>query len=287
MKKFAVIDIGSNSVRLLFVADGTILYKRLHTTRLGEGLTRAPHLLEEAIERTAQAVGEFYRQARAEGAEEVFAYATAAVRTAENRAAFLDRVKALCGLQIEVLSGEEEAEVGLTGALGNADGGVIDIGGASTEIVVRGGGKILYKKSVDIGVVRLKESCGREISLLQAKAKAACASFGELPKARYCVIGGTATTIAAQRLGLTEYSSNAVTGVKITLAEMRATRDKFHALSVEEIAALPCMPTGRADVILGGAQLLTSIMEELGIPEITVSDRDNLEGFAIKRGLME
>ncbi len=288
MRKFAVIDVGSNSVRLLFVADGKILYKRLHTTRLGEGLTKAPYLLEGAIERTAQAVAAFYSQAVQEGAEEVCAFATAAVRAAENRAAFLERVNALCGLNVEVISGEEEAEIGLTGALGNADGGVIDIGGASTEIVVREKGEILYKKSVDIGVVRLKESCARELTLLKMKAQEARLAFGEVPtKLPFYAIGGTATTLAAQSLGLTSYSSERVTGATLTLRDVQDLTEKFSRLSVEEIAALPCMPTGRADVILGGAVWLAEVMEGLHIPQITVSDRDNLEGYATWRGLMK
>ncbi len=287
MQKFAVIDIGSNSVRLLFVADGTILYKRLHTTRLGEGLTKAPYLLDEPVRRTAHAVANFYMQAVRDGAEEVFAFATAAVRTAENRAAFLDAVYALCRLNVEVLSGEEEAEIGLTGALGAADGGVIDIGGASTEIVLRQSGKIIYKKSIDVGVVRLKENCGRDDALLKAAAKSACAAFEGVPKGLpFYAIGGTATTLAAQSLRLAEYASVAVTGARITLSDMQTLTDTLSCLSVEEIADLPCMPAGRADVILGGARLLCGLMEGLEIPVITVSDRDNLEGYAVKRGLM-
>ncbi len=288
MKKFAVIDVGSNSVRLLFVADGKLLYKRMNTTRLGEGLTKAPYLLEGAAERTAQAVAAFYFQAKGEGAEEVYAFATAAVRAAKNPSLFLDKVKALCSLDVEVISGEEEAEIGLTGALGGADGGIIDIGGASTEIVVRERGEIVYKKSVNVGVVRLKERCGRELALLKEVAKETCAEFGFVPTgAPFYAIGGTATTLAAQALNLKEYSSAAVTGATLTLTKIRALAEKFAAMTVEEIGAMPCMPAGRADVILGGAQLLLGLMEGLHIPQITVSDRDNLEGYAIKRGLMK
>ena len=111
MKKFAVIDVGSNSVRLMFVADGKVLYKALNTTRLGEGLAEKPLLKAEAIERSAKAVAQFYAQAVNEGAEKVFAFATAAVRTAENRQDFIDSVQVLCGLQVEVISGEKEAEM--------------------------------------------------------------------------------------------------------------------------------------------------------------------------------
>ena len=288
MKKFAVIDIGSNSVRLMFVADGKVLYKRLHTTRLGEGLAEAPRLKTEAIERSALAVSDFYTQAKTAGAEEIVAFATAAVRTAENRAEFLDRVNSLCGLTVEVVSGEEEAELGILGALGERDGGVIDVGGASTEIVVKQAGELAYKKSVDIGVVRLKDKCGRDKNALLSVANEAVSKYGGLPKIKELhAIGGTATTLAALELGLTQYCSEKVTGTVITGLRMRELADKLSGMSVAEISALPCMPKGRADVITGGAVLLSVLMQGLDIQKLIVSDRDNLEGYAIKKGWMQ
>lgn len=288
MKKFAVIDIGSNSVRLMFVADGKVLYKRLHTTRLGEGLAEAPRLKTEAIERSALAVSDFYTQAKTAGAEEIVAFATAAVRTAENRAEFLDRVNSLCGLTVEVVSGEEEAELGILGALGERDGGVIDVGGASTEIVVKQAGELVYKKSVDIGVVRLKDKCGRDKNALLSVANEAVSKYSGFPKIKVLhAIGGTATTLAALELGLTQYCSEKVTGTVITGLRMRELADKLSGMSVAEISALPCMPKGRADVITGGAVLLSVLMQGLDIQKLIVSDRDNLEGYAIKKGWMQ
>ena len=288
MKKFAVIDIGSNSVRLMFVADGKVLYKALNTTRLGEGLAQQPLLKAEAIERSVTAVCDFYRKAIAEGAEAVYAFATAAVRSAENRRVFLDKVYETCGLCIEVISGETEAEIGILGALGNADGGVIDIGGASTEIVVKQSGELIYKKSVNIGVVRLKDRCGRNREALETVAGEAAREYGKIPLGEEIyAIGGTATTLAAQVLGLQEYSSEKVTGAVISTEDLQKMADKLLSMSVEEIAALPCMPKGRADVLTGGAVLFTVLMKTLGFKRLIVSDRDNLEGYAIKKGLME
>ena len=288
MRKFAVIDIGSNSVRLMFVADGKVLYKTLQTTRLGEGLAEKPLLKAEAIERSALAVAGFYNKAIEEGAEKVLCFATAAVRTAENRQLFLDRIYALCGLTVEVISGEEEAEIGILGALGNSDGGVIDIGGASTEIVVKKDGALIYKKSVNIGVVRLKDMCGRDRSALEKVADEASKQYGEIPLGdTIYAIGGTATTLAAQVLELENYSSEAITGAVVTAEHMQEVTDKLLSMSVEEIAALPCMPKGRADVLTGGAVLFTVLMKNLGFNRLIASDRDNLEGYAIKKGLME
>ena len=93
--KISAIDIGSNSVRLALVSDGKTLYKLLKTTRLGEGLSFSGILKAEAIERTTQAVADFVNRAKAEKTDRLYAFATAAVRSASNKAQFLMRVKEL------------------------------------------------------------------------------------------------------------------------------------------------------------------------------------------------
>ena len=285
MKKIAVIDIGSNSVRLMIMADGKVLYKRLQTTRLGEGLAHSTRLKPEAIERSAQAVSTFYSVAQAENAEEIAAFATAAVRSAENGQAFVARVSELCPLQVEIVSGETEAEIGILGALGTRDGGVIDVGGASTEIVYKQKGDIIYKQSENVGVVRLKDVCGRDEQCLKNYCEQMVGAYKNLPcQENFYAIGGTATTLAAWKLHLQEYSSEKVTGTVITKAEMQTLAKELLAKSVEEIAAFPCMPTGRADVLAGGAFWLYTVMDKLEIPSLIVSDRDNLEGYAIQKG---
>lgn len=285
--KYAVIDIGSNSVRLMLVANGKVLYKRLNTTRLGEGLASSNLLKAEAIERTANAVYTFYQTAKQEGAEKTYAFATAAVRTAKNGGEFIEKVKEICSLTVEVVSGEKEAELGILGALGYGDGGVIDMGGASCELVIKTGGEIIYKKSVDIGVVRLKDECGTDKAKLIKAATRAANEYGAIPKIKAVhAIGGTATTLGALVLGLKEYDGEKVTGTEITLEKLQKTADRLLNMSIEEIAALACMPKGRADVIAGGAFALAAIMQKLGIEKMIVSDRDNLEGYAIEKGIL-
>ena len=287
MNKIAVIDIGSNSVRLMLVADGKVLYKALNTTRLGEGLASSPRLKSEAVARTAAAVAEFFRRAKAEGASFVCAFATAAVRTAENGSEFVSLVKESCGLEVDVISGEEEAEIGSLGALGNDDGGIIDAGGASTEIIVRKDGLVLYKKSVNIGVVRLKDMCGADRNKLEEAAVVAAESYGKVPfGVPMYAIGGTATTLAAVLLEMKEYDPSRITGTIITLEKMRFLAEKLTSMSAEEIAALPGVPAKRADVLGGGAVLYCVLMDKLGFSQIVVSDSDNLEGYAKKHGLL-
>ena len=273
MKKIAVIDVGSNSVRCMMVADGKILYKTLETTRLGEGLALDKTLKMEAIERTAQAVVAFFRRANAENAQNVVAFATAAARSATNGNVFVKRVKTLCGLDVEVLSGEEEAQIGILGALRGKDGSIVDVGGASTEIITQRGGKIVYEKSVDVGVVRLQDGFGRDRERLQAYANEQVNAFGGVEWVTpIYLIGGTATTLGAVRAGLTQYDAEKVTGV---------------TFSVDEIAQIPCVERKRADVLAGGALWLKTIARRFALQTLTVSDSDNLEGYAIKRGLMK
>ena len=286
MKKIAVIDVGSNSVRLMLVADGKILYKALEITRLGEGLAASGALQPAAIQRSANAVSAFYNRAKQEGAELVRAFATAAVRSATNGGEFLSAVRALCGLEVEVISGEEEAEIGILGALGGKDGGIIDIGGASTEIIVQSHGETVYKKSIDIGVVRLKELCNNQEEKLYTTTREKIKAFGEVPPAMMYGIGGTATTAAALALGLTEYDSNRVHGSVISKEELVHLSKRILGMRIEEIALLPCVAPGRADVLKGGIVLLLNIMEMLNTEQLSVSDRDNLEGYAIRKGLL-
>ena len=190
-------------------------------------------------------------------------------------------------MEVDVISGEEEAEIGILGALGNDDGGIVDAGGASTEIIVRKGGLVLYKKSVNIGVVRLKDMCGADKNKLEEAAKAAAESYGKVPcGVPMYAIGGTATTLAAVLLEMKEYDPSRITGTVITAEKMRFLAEKLTAMSAEEIAALPGVPAKRADVLGGGAVLYCVLMDKLGFSQIVVSDSDNLEGYAKKHGLL-
>ena len=286
MKKIAVIDIGSNSVRLMFVADGKILYKDLEITRLGEGLAATGVLSDAAIQRSALAVKRFAERATSEGAETVYAFATAAVRSAKNGADFVSAVQALCGVKVEVISGEVEAEIGILGALGNADGGIIDVGGASTEIIVRAGGEIVYKKSVNVGVVRLKDLCGSDVAKLQTRAKDEVTAFGVVPACEMYAIGGTATSIASILLRQKVYNGAEVSGFALTKDLLKEAVEYLATTSPQQVATETCVPLKRAEVILGGAIWLLTVVETLGIGRLLVSDADNLEGYAIRQGVM-
>ena len=294
--KISAIDVGSNSVRLATFAGGKTLYKTLKTTRLGEGLSLTGKLKQEAIERSALAVAEFCRKAIEDGSGKVYVFATAAVRSSVNGQAFVERVKELCGLQVEVLSGEEEAKCGVLGAVGDGDGGIIDVGGASTEVTYQSNGRVLYSKSVNIGTVRLYDLAGRNkeklLKVIKEKVQeydAPChsaplchsehseESLFSLPT---YAIGGTASRLGSIKHGLKEYHPEITDGTVITLDEMYNLADRLLSTSVEEIRATTICGSS-AEIVGGGCLLIAEVMNKFGVKEITVSEKDNLEGFVL------
>ncbi|MGN0805455.1 MAG: hypothetical protein ACI4MC_00330 [Candidatus Coproplasma sp.] len=282
--KTGVIDIGSNSVRLMLWADGKTLYKKLHTTRLGEGLSFSTRLKKEAIERTVDAVADFNRQALADGAEEVYAFATAAVRSSENGGDFVSAAYDNCGIVVDVLTGEQEAAVALSGALGTGDGGLIDVGGASTEVTVRTGGKVIYSHSANVGTVRILDAAGRDLKKIKAFITGKIAEYGQekFPFVKFCAVGGTASRLGAVKHNLTQYQPQIIDGTTLSATEIHGYAQRLTSLPVEEIKRTTICQSS-ADLIGGGAELLASVMDKFGVENITVSESDNLEGYLAEK----
>lgn len=285
MAKYGVIDIGSNSVRLMMSSNGETLYKKVKITKLAEGLLESSILSDKAIERTATAVKDFYVHAVNSGADKVMAFATAAVRSAENGYSFTKRVKEICGLTVEVISGETEARIGYLGALNGKDGGVIDIGGASSEITVVKSGKSVYSFSLNMGSVKIADACGQDKERVDVFLTEKIKEYGVIPNAEFYAIGGTATTVSAIMQELEIYDPNKVEGYKIEIKPLKDLCDKLFSLTVEERKKLKGLQPERAEVIAGGAMLLLKIMEKLSIGYLTVSERDNLEGYLTEKNL--
>lgn len=285
--KISAIDVGSNSVRLMVMADGKTLYKQLDTTRLGEGLANSGVLKPEAIERTARAVQLFAAAAELNGAGTPYVFATASVRSASNGGDFVKRVKQLTGIDVDVISGEEEAACGITGALRGRDGGIIDLGGASTEITLQKGGKTVYSKSVNVGTVRLYDIAGQDRQALERAVEATLKDYGNLSLAGTDMygVGGTATSLAALFHELPAYDPKVVDGTVLTVGWLGSMAERLLSMSVEERKAMRGMDVRRADVIAGGCLLLHHILKRFGAEKLTVSESDNLEGYVLLKGL--
>lgn len=287
-----VIDIGTNSVRMMkaAVADGWVkrLWKTLRTVRTGEGVNASGRLSEAAIERTIGALKEYREIMEQEGfpAGECFCFATSAVRDSANRDEFVKRVAQACGIRVTILSGAEEARYGFAGAVGNGDGGIVDIGGGSTEIIFGRGGEIAYARSFDVGCVR-----GMEMFAEADIAKVtdwACALFAEAPFSQaedlvFYAVGGTATALAAIDQHLAVYSEEKVQGYILTHGTIQKMMDWMGKMTLEERRHVIGMEPRRADVILYGLAILSAFFKVSGQKRVIVSEADNMEGYLLCR----
>ncbi|MBR2614068.1 MAG: hypothetical protein IKC71_00530 [Clostridia bacterium] len=275
-----VIDIGSNSVRLLVSDEGKTVYKNLIITKLSENMFNDNLLKDNAIDRTINAILEFKKIANSFKVESLVAFATAAVRNSHNGLLFCSKVKELTGIDIEVVSGEKEAKLGLFGVLGlEKDGGIIDIGGASTEITVRKNKKIVYSKSVYVGTVATLNNAGQDLTKINNFVDSKILEFGEIENANFFAIGGTATQLGAIDLELEVYDRNKVHLHKLKKSALERIIKLLSSKTPEERKGIKGVQVGREDVILGGAVILYKVMSKLNINELLISENDNLEGY--------
>lgn len=277
--RYGVIDIGSNSVRAMLSENGETIYKLINTTRLAEGMGEEKILKAQPVERTVSAVCFFIEKLKKESVNEIFIFATAAVRYAKNKQVLTNEIFTRTGVKVDVISGELEAYVGRLGSLGDNDGGLIDVGGASTEVLVVKESKQIYSKSIDIGAVKIRDVCGENKSAVLDLVLEKIKLFESIPTTNFFAIGGTATTIASVLLELEPYDPKRVDGLEIELSKLKALEDKLYSLTLEERKKLKGLQPERAKVICGGISLMICLMEKIAITKIAVSEKDNLEGY--------
>ena len=300
MTRVAAIDCGTNSIRLL-VADITgetltDLVREMRIVRLGQDVDRTGRLAPEALDRTLGALADYTATLRELGAERVRMCATSATRDASNRAAFVDGVRDILGVEPEVVTGDEEAALSFGGATRGPARDlpspylVVDIGGGSTEFVL-GTDTVDAQRSVDIGCVRLTERHLRhdpptpdEVAAATADVEAALdvvAGTVALDRAATLLgLAGTVTTVAGIALGLDAYDADRIHLSRISAADVAAVAGRLLSMSHDERAAVPVMHPGRVDVIGAGALILLTIMERTGATEVVVSEHDILDGIA-------
>ena len=289
----AVIDIGTNSSRLYVsrVEDGEQkkIIKMLSTTRLGEGILNSRSMLSEAMERTSNKVREFCLEAKKHGAEEIFIYATAVVREAENREEFKKQIFDKTGITLDVISGQIEGKIAFYGAIdGKSDCAVIDIGGGSTEVVTEQGG-IFKALSQKTGGVRLKEKFSNDSGTCNVQEVKDFVKESYLPLYREKTdisdvktligVSGTPTTLYSLFTGEKTYKPEIINGGVFSRRDMDMMLEKMAAMTTEERRDFSGEFKDRADIIVFGGCILSSFMEYYGFDEITVSDRDSLEGY--------
>ncbi|MBO4262693.1 MAG: hypothetical protein J5903_02790 [Clostridia bacterium] len=284
-KKLGVLDIGSNSVRAIVYADGKIVYRDLITSRLGEGLSSTRRMSAEAIARTVAAISRLGEECRNHGAEEIYPFATEAVRSADNTDEFLSLAEN-AGYAVEVIDGDEEGELGLLGAIDGGDGGIIDIGGASTEITAAQGGKIIYSHSLSLGAVRLKDMCGEDEVKLREVIAGRLDEYGKIPSdVEYKFIGGTATSLCTAVKGINGYDPRVIDGKFLYAEELDKFLTDARGLTPFERSQKYHITEKRAEIIIGGTFLIKMIYEKFGIKRTEISVNDNMLGYVRKRFL--
>jgi exopolyphosphatase/guanosine-5'-triphosphate,3'-diphosphate pyrophosphatase len=299
--RVAVVDIGSNSTRLL-VADvdgGRIdeIERQSRVTRLGRGVDLSGQLSAEAIEAACEAIADYVAICGEAGVERIDAIATSAVRDASNGGAFVAELRERFALSARVLDGEEEARLTYMGAtaehLPSEPTLVVDIGGGSTELIVGTGEDISFHASLQAGVVRHTE---RHISsdpptALELEALAtdvrglierAVADQPGITAQAAIAVAGTPTSLASIELGLEPYDPKQVHGRTLTLASTQRLLSQLASSSLAKRAEIAGLHPDRARSIVAGVVILVETMRAFGLEQVGVSEHDILYGVTIE-----
>lgn len=308
--KYAVIDMGSNSIRLMLaeVTDGQLghVEKHLEMTRLGAGVDTTKMLSETSMQATVEAVSKFKQMADEAGAHMVGAFATSAVRDAANGAELAARIFNETGVTVEIIPGTEEAELGYRGVvsgLGDLAGAaekfvIIDIGGGSTELIVGDVNGIQYRHSFNVGVVRMTGKHLHSDPVLASEIEALEADIRDILKdgvsavlalkPKYAIgIGGTATTFAAMKLEMAIYDRERIHNATVTRQDLEAIVDQLAHMTVAEKKQIVGLMPKRADVIYAGGAILSYLMKALSLDVMYASDYDNLEGILVQKNILK
>ncbi len=297
--RVAAIDCGTNSIRLLIAdVDGNNfreIVRDMEIVRLGQGVDQTGQFHPDAIARTLAAVDKFAAEIAKRGVEKIRFCATSATRDATNRHLFVDGVRERLGIELEVISGDEEAALSFAGAIKdlNPSNGpflVVDIGGGSTEFVF-GTSTVEAARSVNIGCVRMSErhfasdpATPEQIEAARTdiqEAIAQAAAVVPITKAKTLVaVAGTATTVAAAALELPEYDRYAIHLSRISAQQTHDAATMFATKTREQRISLGYMHPGRVDVIAAGSLVLSEIMKATGATEFVASESDILDGMA-------
>ena len=292
-----VIDIGTNSCRL-FIAElentsegkkiKRELVKDVEIVKLGEGVNKTHNLNPNAIKRTLDCLKKYKEKASSYGVENIRAFATSAVRDAENREVFLQEVSKL-GIKIECISGKTEATLNFLGnSLVFKDRIlVVDIGGGSTEFTLGKDKTIGFIQSINIGAVRATEKFFSDNDYSEEKLEK-CRSWirknleilKTIKDRNFKLVGvaGTATTQISVRDKMEIYDSSKVHMAALTLDELKENLSLFLSKNFEERKKIVGLEEKRADVIIAGTLILLTILEELNQDKIIISESDNLSG---------
>ncbi|MGM9535987.1 MAG: Ppx/GppA family phosphatase [Intestinibacter sp.] len=298
--KIGTIDIGTNSMRLLtaIYKDEKIIDRKkyVNTTRIGQGVDDKGYISKEAIDRNIKALKEFKAICDNQGCDYIYCMGTSALRDSKNADEFIILAKKEAGVDVEVITGERESNLGFLGVLEGVDKDdseeilVIDIGGGSTEFIVGNQDGVNFCKSENIGALRLTEKflkteivdnqeLNDTVEFINKTIENTINTIKKRNIKKLVGIGGTITSVSAINQKLEVYSMEKVHNSKICKKEVDEILQMLKNMTLEDKKRLNGLQPKRADIITAGVVILDIIMEKLELNEIIVSEYDNLEGL--------
>ena len=298
--KIGTIDIGTNSMRLL-IAD----YKNnkienrkkyINITRIGQGVDDKGYITEEALERNLNALKEFADKCIEEKCEKVDCRGTSALRDSKNGQDFVNRAKELTNIDVKIICGEEESNLGFMGVLEGAGGDksnyilVLDIGGGSTEFIVGNEDGIKFCKSENVGALRMTEKFittdpisdeefNKMSDFIEKTISSTLDKIKGMHVSKLVGIGGAITSLSAMNQQLEVYSMEKVHNSVVTKKDLEKILQNLKKMTLSDKKTIKGLQPKRADIITAGVKILHIVMEKLEIEKIMISEYDNLEGL--------
>ena len=289
--KIASIDVGSNTVLLLIadVKDGQVLpiVNEYRIPRISSGLQKSGVISDDSIKKLFKILAEYKSIIKSYNCEKVIVNGTQALRVAKNSEFIRDEIKRIFDFDLHIISGETEALLSFKGAISSFPNeniySIIDIGGASTEIVLGNREKIIFRKSFPIGVVVSKENYLKsnpptddELKIYKTKLHSIFEELAQIDftNSELIAVAGTPTTLSGLKLGLTKYSEAKIEQSILTNSDLTHYISKFQKLTYTEIEEqFSPIVTGREDVILSGSLILQHLLTLLKKDKLFVSGR--------------
>ncbi len=295
----AVIDVGTNSIKLLVadVAEHSVtpVFEESEQTRLGKGFYETQRLQADAIADTARAIAQFADIARVKQAASLRVIATSAARDAVNQQELLDAIRRASSLEVEIISGQQEADWVYQGvrsdpSLAGQRLMILDVGGGSAEIIIGRIERPQFSRSFPLGSVRLLEHLRPSDPPTPAELER-CRNYLHTffadhirptvepvlaqgrEQTRLIGTGGSATILARMEYSLDQYHRQEIEGARLTLESVRRWMQTLWSLPLSERKKITGLPKKRADVILTGTAIYEAVLQEFGFRELQASTR--------------
>lgn len=298
--KIGAIDIGTNSMRLLICdyKEGKITNRKkfVNTTRIGKNVDENGFINESAIKNNILALSDYKKICEDEKCEKIFVIATSALRDAKNKTEFVKLAKEKLDLEVFIISGKEESELGFMGVLeGSFEEEnilVIDIGGGSTEFIVGDKFGIKFSKSENVGAVRMTEKFLKDENnlkyedmenFIQEVIFETINKVNSFDIKKVIGIGGTVSSVSAINQELEIYSMEKIHGSEISSFEIKKILQNLKNMTLNDKKRVKGLQEKRADIIVAGVNILDIIMKNIKKDKIIVSEYDNLEGLVCQK----